>query len=215
MINALIMAVYRLAHWGLRLLWLIRRPETTGALVAVWHHGRVLLVKNSYRRQLTLPGGYVKPREDREWDSPALTAEHQAGGTPAYMAPEQAYGEPVDGRTDIYAVGCVAYWLVTGRMVFSGRTPMEVIAQHLQTPPTPPSQCTELEIPEHFEGVILACLEKEPDRRPQSADALDALLAACETVTRWTPERAREWWELHRPEDVDVATSGEERVRVV
>lgn len=65
MINALIRAVYRLAHWGLRLLWLIRRPETTGALVAVWHHGRVLLVKNSYRRQLTLPGGYVKPREDR------------------------------------------------------------------------------------------------------------------------------------------------------
>ncbi|MGB5193796.1 MAG: NUDIX hydrolase [Polyangiales bacterium] len=65
MINALIRVVYRLAHLGLRLLWFIRRPETTGALVAVWHHGRVLLVKNSYRRQLTLPGGYVKPREDR------------------------------------------------------------------------------------------------------------------------------------------------------
>lgn len=65
MINALIRAVYRLAHWGLRLLWFVRRPETTGALVAVWHQGRVLLVKNSYRTQLTLPGGYVKPREDR------------------------------------------------------------------------------------------------------------------------------------------------------
>ena len=65
MLNALIRAVYRLAHWGLRLLWFIRRPETTGALVAVWHHGRVLLVKNSYRPQLTLPGGYVKAREDR------------------------------------------------------------------------------------------------------------------------------------------------------
>ena len=65
MINALIRAVYRMAHWGLRLLWFIRRPETTGALVAVWHHGRVLLVKNSYRPQLTLPGGYIRPREDR------------------------------------------------------------------------------------------------------------------------------------------------------
>ncbi len=65
MINALIRAVYRVAHWGLRLLWFIRRPETTGALVAVWHHGRVLLVKNSYRQQLTLPGGYLRPREDR------------------------------------------------------------------------------------------------------------------------------------------------------
>lgn len=65
MINALIRAVYRLAHWGLRLLWFIRRPETTGALVAVWCRGRVLLVKNSYRPQLTLPGGYVRAREDR------------------------------------------------------------------------------------------------------------------------------------------------------
>ena len=65
MINALIRAVYRVAHWGLRLLWFIRRPETSGALVAVWHHGRVLLVKNSYRPQLTLPGGYVRSREDR------------------------------------------------------------------------------------------------------------------------------------------------------
>lgn len=65
MINALIRAVYRLAHWGLRLLWFIRRPETTGALVAVWYQGRILLVKNSYRPQLTLPGGYIRPREDR------------------------------------------------------------------------------------------------------------------------------------------------------
>ena len=65
MINALIRAVYRVAHWGLRLLWFIRRPETTGALVAVWHQGRVLVVKNSYRPQLTLPGGYIRPREDR------------------------------------------------------------------------------------------------------------------------------------------------------
>jgi 8-oxo-dGTP diphosphatase len=65
MINALIRAVYRVAHWGLRLLWFIRRPETTGALVAVWHEDRVLLVKNSYRPQLTLPGGYIRPREDR------------------------------------------------------------------------------------------------------------------------------------------------------
>jgi len=65
MINALIRAVYRVAHWGLRLIWLVRRPETTGALVAVWHDGRVLLVKNSYRPQMTLPGGYIRPREDR------------------------------------------------------------------------------------------------------------------------------------------------------
>ncbi|MGB5810146.1 MAG: NUDIX hydrolase [Polyangiales bacterium] len=65
MFDALIRAVYRVAHWGLRLIWLIRKPETTGALVAVWHEGKVLLVKNSYRSQMTLPGGYIRPREDR------------------------------------------------------------------------------------------------------------------------------------------------------
>jgi len=65
MINAVIRTVYRLAHLGLRMLWFVRRPETNGALVAVWFQGRVLLVKNSYRRQLTLPGGYVRAREDR------------------------------------------------------------------------------------------------------------------------------------------------------
>ena len=65
MINASVRVVYRAAHWGLRALWFVSRPETNGALVAVWHNGRVLVVKNSYRRQLTLPGGYVRPREDR------------------------------------------------------------------------------------------------------------------------------------------------------
>lgn len=64
MLDALVRVVYQLAHRALRLLWLVRRPETNGALVAVWHSERVLLVKNSYRRELTLPGGYVKPRED-------------------------------------------------------------------------------------------------------------------------------------------------------
>ncbi len=65
MINAFIRALYRAAHLGLRCLWWVRQPETNGALVAVWHDGRVLLVKNSYRTEFTLPGGYVRPREDR------------------------------------------------------------------------------------------------------------------------------------------------------
>ena len=65
MLNALIRVIYRIAHLGLRVVWFVRRPETTGALVAAWYNGRVLLVRNSYRKQLTLPGGYVRAHEER------------------------------------------------------------------------------------------------------------------------------------------------------
>jgi serine/threonine-protein kinase len=143
--------------------------------------------------------GLVKPRQQSGSKDVRLTADHVTEGTPAYMAPEQACGEAVDARTDIYAVGCVAYWLVTGQLVFRSKTPMEMMSHHLQSRPVRPSQRTELTIPSTLEDVILACLEKDPSRRPQNADALYGLLAACETTVPWTPERAREWWELHQP----------------
>ena len=143
--------------------------------------------------------GLVKRRQDAP-DEVKMTAEHGVGGTPAYMAPEQAgEDEHVDGRADIYALGCVAYWLVTGEMVFQARTPIEMIAHHVQTPPVPPSQRTELDVPKELDDVILACLEKDPNQRPQSADELARRLYACEGVSQWTPQRAQEWWDLHRP----------------
>jgi serine/threonine-protein kinase len=159
--------------------------------------------------------GLVRPRQEDGPDSIKLTAAHQASGTPAYMAPEQACGNPVDGRTDIYAVGCVAYWLVAGRLVFQSRTPMEMMAQHLQTQPTPPSQCSELEIPKELDEVILSCLQKDPGRRPQNAEALDALLDACRTDNLWTPDRAREWWALHEPTAVVAQETAGKQIQVV
>jgi len=129
-----------------------------------------------------------------------LTAEETAGGTPAYMAPEQVMGDrPVDGRSDLYALGCVAYWLLTGHLVFQGRTPVEAMMMHVRDRPVPPSRIAELPIPVEADQVVLACLEKDPDHRPATADALDAALAAVPLAEPWTPARARRWWAAHRP----------------
>jgi serine/threonine-protein kinase len=129
-----------------------------------------------------------------------LTAEHGLRGTPAYIAPEQALGgSAVDGRADIYAVGCVAYFLLTGELVFTGNTPMAVVVHHAHTPPTPPSERSELPIPPALERLVLRCLAKNPAERPQSARDLSRLLADVDGVSPWTDDRAQQWWEAHRP----------------
>ncbi len=143
--------------------------------------------------------GLVKDDMQSEEAQTRLTVEGTTTGTPAYMPPEMALGKTVDARTDIYALGCVGYWLLTGQLVFEGSTPMAMLLAHLQTPPIPPSERTEVEIPSSLEQVILSCLEKEPDRRPQSALELSRRLAACEVSETWSPERAERWWRTHMP----------------
>jgi serine/threonine-protein kinase len=129
-----------------------------------------------------------------------LTAGLIAGGTPAYMSPEQALGEEqIDHRSDIYAVGCVAYWLLTGTLVFKGSTTMETILMHVDRVPDPPSQRTELQIPPQLEAIVLACLEKTPEARPQTAEELATRLASVPLAREWNATRAREWWNLYRP----------------
>jgi serine/threonine-protein kinase len=116
------------------------------------------------------------------------------------MAPEVAMGSPgVDARADVYGLGCVAYWLVTGRRVFDGATPLELALQHIQGQPVPPSKRTEIPLPEGLERIILDCLEKDPARRPATAEALGGQLAECALLNPWSPERARRWWETHMP----------------
>jgi serine/threonine-protein kinase len=103
-----------------------------------------------------------------------------APGTPAYMAPEMAHDRTVDGRADLYSLGCVAYYLLTGHLVFEGDTPLQTILKHLQHPPVPPSQRTDRPIPAGLEAVVLACLAKRPEDRPPSAAALAERLQALE-----------------------------------
>jgi len=127
-----------------------------------------------------------------------LTREHGLRGTPAYIAPEQALGgSGIDGRADIYAVGCVAYFLLTGQLVFTGDTPMAVVVHHAHTLPIPPSERSELPIPPALDRLVLSCLAKDPAERPQSARDLSQRLAAIDGGSPWTDERAREWWDLH------------------
>lgn len=150
--------------------------------------------------------GLVKPRRPLEEGDPLVTAESVASGTPAYMAPEQVLGDrPVDARTDMYAVGCLGYWLLTGHLVFEGETVIKVLMDHAQTRPVPPSERAELDIPKTLDEVIMSCLEKDPADRPQDADALVERLASCSTAKSWTAESARSWWSVHVP---DLMRSG-------
>lgn len=129
-----------------------------------------------------------------------LTAPEVTAGTPAFMPPEIALGEAVDGRADIYALGCVAYWLVSGNLVFDAETPLQMAAKHVQSTPPPPSARTELPVPAELDRVILWCLEKDPARRPATATALAEALDASLNGRTWPDAAAVEWWRTHLPQ---------------
>jgi len=126
------------------------------------------------------------------------TASGLTPGTPAYMAPELALGEKSDARTDLYALGCVAYYLLTGQLVFEAANGLQMITKHIQEAPVPPSQRTELEVSPELDRVVLACLAKRPDDRPSSGAELDRMLADIE-VEPWSEEEATRWWRTHQP----------------
>ena len=132
-----------------------------------------------------------------------LTAQAESIGTPAFMSPEQVRGDPdIDARADIYGLGCVAYYLLTGSLVFNSPSPISMALAHIQQAPAPPSKRSELPIPESLERIVMLCLEKNPDDRPQTATELDALLAACYDIPEWSQADAKRWWTLHRPGQV-------------
>ena len=139
-----------------------------------------------------------------------LTAPDVTTGTPAFMAPEMATGvTDVDARADLYALGCVGYWLATGRLVFEADSPIQMMIRHIQEEPTPPSRLSEVEVPPELDRVLLACLAKKPEDRPQSALELARLLEAIPATSAWTKERAEEWWERHLPAAAPSTTLAE------
>jgi serine/threonine protein kinase len=155
-------------------------------------------------------------------ESLRLTAESSVSGTPGYMAPEVVLGTETDHRIDIYSVGCVAYWLVTGKLLFEGPGAVKVMYDHVHTPPPPPSSRSDQEIPAGLEALILDCLAKDREQRPASAAALQARLQALLLPSPWNRERAESWWREHAPAlsskrpVADVVLSQEARpVRVI
>jgi hypothetical protein len=130
-----------------------------------------------------------------------LTVEGVTTGTPAYFPPEMAAGaQAADARSDVYALAAVGYWLITGQLIFTANTPLEMVLQHVQKQPVPPSQRTETVVPPALETAILAGLSKDPAERPQSMREFASLLAA--SVGDWTADQATEWWRLHEPESL-------------
>jgi serine/threonine-protein kinase len=129
----------------------------------------------------------------------ALTMADAITGTPLYIAPETITApETVDARADLYALGAVGYWLLTGTHVFGGRSILEVCGHHLHSVPEPPSTRLGAPVASDLEAVILACLAKRPEDRPASAHVLRERLGACAAAGRWTNARAAQWWALHR-----------------
>jgi serine/threonine-protein kinase len=141
--------------------------------------------------------GLVKEIRTSDAVARSLTGQNIIVGTPLYLAPE-AIVDPhhLDPRADLYGVGAVAYFLLTGVPVFNGASIVEVCSHHLQTPPEPPSRRNPA-VPKDLEALVLACLAKAPDERPQTADELRRRLAACVDAGTWTNDAAQAWWVEH------------------
>ena len=131
-----------------------------------------------------------------------LTKTGMLFGTPRYLAPETVYGtEKADHRSDLYNLGGVAYWMLTGQPPFAARSSVELIVDHVKTVPVPPSQLSETPIPPELDVLVMKLLEKRPEDRFSSAGAVEAALERIEFPERWTQADARAWWELHAPSE--------------
>lgn len=148
-------------------LWIVT-PKHAEPFLKVLDFGIAKLVESTERMQVTQTGVVM--------------------GTPYFMSPEQCLGRGVDHRTDIYALGVLLYRMFAGRFPFEGSTFAEVIAQQITAEPTPPSRISPL--PRPLERLILSCLEKNPEKRPQSAAALGASLSEALSDIRTTTQAA-------------------------
>jgi DNA-binding NtrC family response regulator len=121
-------------------------------------------------------------------------------GTPECISPEAAVGLPsVDGRADVYGLGCVAYWMLTGKVVFEAASALGMLLRHIKDAPPPLSSRVSLEIPKPLEELVMSCLTKDRSRRPTALELLDGLTATGLSQT-WTDREAREWWMAHLPD---------------
>jgi serine/threonine-protein kinase len=131
-------------------------------------------------------------------EKPSITGADAITGTPLYLAPETLTADgSVDPRSDIYALGAVAYFLLTGTTVFAGGSVFEICSRHLHTAPDPPSARLGRALPRGLEAVVMSCLEKDPGRRPQTAPELSDLLSDSDDVAPWGEGQAHAWWLEH------------------
>ena len=140
--------------------------------------------------------GLVK---DVQQDAPELTQEGKLVGTPLYLAPELiADASNFSPASDLYALGGVGYYLLTGCNVFEGASAVEICAMHMHDAPLAPSQRLGRKIPADLEAIVMMCLAKPPGERPQSAEAMAAMLARCSCFADWSWQQAQQWWADNR-----------------
>lgn len=145
--------------------------------------------------------GLVKAERLPGRDVTQLTSPDLTTGTPAFMAPEMIEeGASVDPRIDIYAMGCVLYWMLTGGLVFDAVNAVAMMMKHVNDTPDPPSSRSEQHVPPELDAIVMACLAKKPGDRPRDAVELARQLAACPLPEPWTEQRATRWWEAHLAE---------------
>ena len=152
----------------------------------------------SYDFVKVLDFGLVKSVHQKNTEDSLATAVGRTPGTPAYMAPEMSLGETVDGRSDMYALGCVGYYLLTAHLVFDATTAFQMIAKHLRNDPVPPSLRGKADIPQSVEAAILKCLAKRPEDRYETVMDFSKALAATK-LPAWTEEEARQCWRARQP----------------
>jgi serine/threonine-protein kinase len=159
--------------------------------------------------------GLVKNEASMTQSDARLTAVGSISGTPAYMAPEMIEGHSVGPGADVYALGCVAFWLVTGKFVFQAGNATAMLLKHLQQKPEPPSAIASQPIPAELDQLIMECLAKDPAERPANAVELGRRLGGCAETAEWTDDMAQDWWAEHMqrrtdaPENQQITTSGE------
>lgn len=136
-----------------------------------------------------------------------LTAADSLTGTPLYMSPESIEDpDRADARSDLYALGAVGYFLLTGRPVFDATNVMEIVRHHLETAPVPPTKVLGRPICTELEWAVLACLAKQPGQRPASAAELAATLEKCQPVSAWTAKDSEQWWQQYQGVPADTQT---------
>ena len=151
---------------------------------------------------------------DRHLTSEELEDEKQFVGTPAVMAPEMLrFQAPVDARADLYALGCVGYWLLTGKRVFEAQTRADMLVMHAHQKPVLPSKRIDRPMHPGLEALVMQCLEKNPNKRPQTARELSDALSALSFEHAWTDERAELWWKQNHPEHLRASSALDEKER--
>jgi eukaryotic-like serine/threonine-protein kinase len=148
--------------------------------------------------------GLVKAQDDDK--RAGSTQQGSLTGTPLYMSPEAIeLPNSVDARSDLYAVGAVGYFLLTGLPVFDASSVVDLCQKHLTTPPVPPSERVRTTFPAELESALMACLEKSRAKRPQTARDLAQLIARSTEATQWSIEDSDAWWGRHERGQASVA----------